>query len=107
MHEMPTRMGGPSLLSTSNTHIGVNHHENGLNLGSRISRVTNEETISKISFDSTEKVSLFNEAFGGFVSKAILITVVFLFLFLGGLAIPCIFLLRRKARYTVKKFIKL
>ncbi|VTZ67599.1 conserved Plasmodium chabaudi protein, unknown function [Plasmodium chabaudi chabaudi] len=107
MHEMPTRMGGPSILSTSNSHIGVNHHGNGLNLDSRISQVTNEETISTISFDRTEGDSLFNEAFGGFVSKAILITVVFLFLFLGGLSIPFIFLLRRKARYTVKKFIKL
>ncbi|SCL86701.1 hypothetical protein PCHAJ_000505600 [Plasmodium chabaudi chabaudi] len=107
MDKMPTIMSPSSLLSSSNTSIDVKHGGNNLDMRTEVSRITNSQTISKISFDSTEEVSLVNEVFGGFVSKAILITVVFLFLFLGGLAIPFIFLLRRKAKYTVKKFIKL
>ncbi|SCL83452.1 hypothetical protein PCHCB_000500000 [Plasmodium chabaudi chabaudi] len=104
---MPTSMPSSSLLSSGGSLIDVRHSENNLGMRTDVSRITNSQTITKMSFDSTEEVSLFNEVFGGFVSKAILITVVFLFLFLGGLAIPFIFLLRRKAKYTIKKFIKL
>ncbi|VTZ67865.1 conserved Plasmodium chabaudi protein, unknown function [Plasmodium chabaudi chabaudi] len=107
MDKMPTNMGASSLLSRSNTFIGVNHSENGLSSRSEVSRITNSESISRTSFDTTEKFSVFNETFSGFMNNAILIAVVFLFLLLGGLAISFIFLLRRKARYTIKKLIRL
>ncbi|VTZ66940.1 conserved Plasmodium chabaudi protein, unknown function [Plasmodium chabaudi chabaudi] len=107
MYKMPTNMGPSPLLSSSYTLKDVQHSENSMGTRTQFSQITSNEDISKTHFNITEEVSLFNEAFGGFVSKAILITAVFLFLFLGGLAIPFIFLLRRKARYSIKKLIRL
>ncbi|SCL85166.1 hypothetical protein PCHDS_000504000 [Plasmodium chabaudi adami] len=104
---MSPKMGISSLSSSSTTLKDVRHSENGFGSRSEYSQVTNSESISRTSFDTTEKISVFNETFSGFTNNAILIAVVFLFLFLGGLAIPFIFLLRRKAKYTIKKFIKL
>ncbi|SCL84954.1 hypothetical protein PCHAJ_000499100 [Plasmodium chabaudi chabaudi] len=107
MYEMPTTMGISPLLSRSNTSIEVKHSGKNLDMRTEISNVTSNQESSRISFGTTEKISVFNETFSGFMNNAILITVVFLFLLLGGLAISFIFLLRRKAKYTIKKFIKL
>ncbi|SCL92769.1 conserved Plasmodium chabaudi protein, unknown function [Plasmodium chabaudi adami] len=104
---MPTSMPSSSLLSSRRSLIGVRHSENNSDIRTEISKVTSNQAISRTSFGTTEKISVFNETFSGFTNNAILIAVVFLFLLLGGLAISFIFLLRRKAKYTIKKFIKL
>ncbi|SCL88193.1 conserved Plasmodium chabaudi protein, unknown function [Plasmodium chabaudi adami] len=107
MHKMPASMGSFSLLSSHTGSTDVQHSENHLGARTEISKVTSNQGVSRISFNTTEEFSVFNEKFSGFVNNAILITVLFLFLFLGCLAIPFICLLRRKARYTIKKFIRL
>ncbi|SCL97086.1 Protein of unknown function (DUF2031), putative [Plasmodium chabaudi chabaudi] len=107
MDKMTAIMDPSSLLSSSYTLKDVKHSENSMGTRTQFSQITNNQTTSKISFGGTEEVSVFSERFSGFMNNAILITVVLLFLLLGGLAISFIFLLRRKARYTVKKFIKL
>ncbi|SCL92722.1 Protein of unknown function (DUF2031), putative [Plasmodium chabaudi adami] len=107
MDKMTAIMDPSSLLSSSYTLKDVKHSENSMGTRTQFSQITNNQTTSKISFGGTEEVSVFSETFSGFMNNAILITVVLLFLFLGGLAISFIFLLRRKARYTVKKFIRL
>ncbi|SCL93240.1 conserved Plasmodium chabaudi protein, unknown function [Plasmodium chabaudi adami] len=107
MDNMSTMMGTSSLLSSHGGSIDMRHSENHLGTRTEISKVTSNQEVSRISFGTTEEISVYNEKFSGFVNNAILITVLFLFLFLGCLAIPFICLLRRKARYTIKKFIKL
>ncbi|VTZ66929.1 conserved Plasmodium chabaudi protein, unknown function [Plasmodium chabaudi chabaudi] len=100
-------MPSSSLLSSGGSLIDVRHSENNSDIRTEISKFTSNQAISRTSFGTTEKFSVFNETFSGFMNNAILIAVVFLFLLLGGLAISFIFLLRRKAKYTIKKFIKL
>ncbi|SCL93165.1 conserved Plasmodium chabaudi protein, unknown function [Plasmodium chabaudi chabaudi] len=107
MHKMPASMGSFSLSSSHTGSTDVQHSENSSGMRTEISKVTSNQGVSRISFNTTEEISVYNEKFSGFVNNAILITVLFLFLFLGCLAIPFICLLRRKARYTIKKFIRL
>lgn len=104
---MPASMGSFSLSSSHTGSTDVQHSENSSGMRTEISKVTSNQGVSRISFNTTEEISVYNEKFSGFVNNAILITVLFLFLFLGCLAIPFICLLRRKARYTIKKFIRL
>ncbi|SCL92425.1 conserved Plasmodium chabaudi protein, unknown function [Plasmodium chabaudi chabaudi] len=107
MHKMQGSIGSSSILSSSTTLKDVKHSGKNLDMRTEISNVTSNQESSRISFGTTEKISVFNETFSGFMNNAILIAVVLLFLLLGGLAISFIFLLRRKAKYTIKKFIKL